>query len=129
MAIARPLSVKRPRGTIGKAMKSRARRSPMRFVAPLALVAFCVAFAMVWSNSQVEGHHSRAPQTTTPAATTPTTATQNKYATRRRYTVRTGDTLGGIAEKTGVDVTTLQDLNPGLDPQALVAGQKIKLRE
>ena len=45
------------------------------------------------------------------------------------YTVKTGDTLGAIAEKTGTDVERLQELNPELDPQALVAGQKIKLRE
>jgi hypothetical protein len=126
MAIARPLSVKRPRGTIGKAMKSRASRSRLRVLAPLSLIAFGVAFALVVSNSGVDNNHARA-QPSTSAATT--TTVQNKYAHRRSYTVRTGDTLGGIAEKTGVDVTTLQDLNPGLDPQALVAGQKIKLRE
>jgi LysM repeat protein len=109
-------------------MKSRTWRSPKRFLAPLALVAFGVALVLVWSNSKVEGKHPRAQPSTTPAAAT-TTAAQNKYAHRRSYTVRTGDTLGGIAEKTGIDITTLQDLNPGLDPQALVAGQKIKLRE
>jgi LysM repeat protein len=43
--------------------------------------------------------------------------------------VKTGDTLGSIAERTGVDVETLQELNPDLDPQALVSGQRIKLRE
>jgi LysM repeat protein len=43
--------------------------------------------------------------------------------------VRTGDTLGAIAIKTGVSVTNLEDLNPGLDPEGLVAGQKLKLRE
>ena len=43
--------------------------------------------------------------------------------------MKTGDTLGAIAEKTGVDVEKLQELNPELDPQALVSGQKIKLRE
>ena len=45
------------------------------------------------------------------------------------YVVKTGDTLGSIAEKTGVTVEKLQELNPELDPQALVSGQKIKLRE
>jgi LysM repeat protein len=108
-------------------MKSRRWRSPTRLLAPLALIAFGVAFAVVWSNSKVETHHSRAQPPA--AATGTTTTTVNRYAHRRSYTVRTGDTLGGIAEKTGVAVTTLQDLNPGLDPQALVAGQKIKLRE
>ncbi len=43
--------------------------------------------------------------------------------------MKTGDTLGAIAEKTGLDVETLLTLNPDLDPQALVSGQKIKLRE
>jgi len=110
-------------------MKSRRWRSPTRLLAPLALIAFGVAFAIVWSNSKVETHHSRAQPPTAGTGTSTPTAAVNKYAHRRSYTVRAGDTLGGIAEKTGVAVTTLEDLNPGLDPQALVAGQKIKLRE
>jgi LysM repeat protein len=126
MATARPLSAHRARATIGMAMKSRASRSPLRVLAPLSLVAFGVAFAFVLSNSGIEKNHARA-QSSTSSQTT--TTVQNKYAHRRTYKVRTGDTLGAIAEKTGVDVTTLEDLNPGLDPQALVTGQKIKLRE
>ena len=43
--------------------------------------------------------------------------------------MKVGDTLGGISEKTGVPVEQLLELNPNLDPQALVSGQKIKLRE
>jgi LysM repeat protein len=109
-------------------MKSRRWRSPTRLLAPLALIAFGVAFAMVWSSSKVETHHSHAQPPAAATGTTTTTAV-NKYAHRRSYTVRTGDTLGGIAEKTGVAITTLEGLNPGLDPQALVAGQKLKLRE
>ena len=45
------------------------------------------------------------------------------------YTVKTGDTLGSISEKTGVGVEQLVEFNPQLDPQALVSGQKLKLRE
>lgn len=48
---------------------------------------------------------------------------------RTNYTIEAGDTLGAISEQTGVSVETLQQLNPELDPQALIAGQKIKLRE
>jgi LysM repeat protein len=44
------------------------------------------------------------------------------------YVVESGDTLGGIAEKTGVPVERLEELNPGLDQFQLVAGQRIKLR-
>ena len=44
------------------------------------------------------------------------------------YVVKSNDLLSTIAEKTGVSVDTILQLNPGLDPQALVPGQKIKLR-
>ena len=102
----------------------------MRLIAPLAIIAFVVAFFMVLSSSGVD-HNSGAPPTAT--STTPTgastTRTTSKFAHRRTYTVRAGDTLGAIAIKTGVSVTNLEDLNPGLDPEGLVAGQKLKLRE
>jgi LysM repeat protein len=100
-------------------------------LAPLAIVAFVIAFLVVLSNSSTS-HHSGG-STSTPASTTPTgsatTRTRSRFAHRRTYTVRAGDTLGAIAIKTGVSVTNLEDLNPGLDPEGLVAGQKLKLRE
>jgi hypothetical protein len=43
------------------------------------------------------------------------------------WIVRAGDTLGSISLKTGIDVTTLQTLNPDLDPQTLLEGQRIAL--
>jgi LysM repeat protein len=99
-------------------------------IAPLAIIAFVVAFIIVLSSSGTS-HNSGSPPTAT--STTPTgsstTRTTSKFAHRRTYTVRAGDTLGAIAIKTGVSVTDLEDLNPGLDPQGLVAGQKLKLRE
>ena len=45
------------------------------------------------------------------------------------YTVRPGDTLGSIAEDTGVSLDRLQALNPQLDPQTIRTGQRIRLRE
>ncbi len=44
------------------------------------------------------------------------------------YVVQEGDTFTSIAEATGVDVETLQNLNPMADPQVLVAGTHLKLR-
>jgi LysM repeat protein len=44
------------------------------------------------------------------------------------YIIKIGDTLGGIAGKTGVPLSKLQELNPNVDPHALTAGQKIRLR-
>jgi LysM repeat protein len=44
------------------------------------------------------------------------------------WIVHTGDTLGEISLKTGIDQTTLQQLNPDVDPQTLLEGQRIALR-
>jgi LysM repeat protein len=44
------------------------------------------------------------------------------------WVVHAGDTLGEISLKTGIDVTTLQTLNPDVDPQTLLEGQRIALR-
>jgi LysM repeat protein len=44
------------------------------------------------------------------------------------YEVQSGDTLTAIAQKTGVPVGKIEALNPQVDPQILIAGEKIKLR-
>jgi LysM repeat protein len=44
------------------------------------------------------------------------------------WIVRSGDTLGKISDETGVDIDTMIQLNPDLDPQALLEGQRIALR-
>jgi LysM repeat protein len=44
------------------------------------------------------------------------------------WIVQAGDTLGEISVKTGIDESTLLQLNPDLDPQALLEGQRIALR-
>ena len=45
----------------------------------------------------------------------------------RTYTVRKGDTLSGIAKKNKTTVAKLQKANPGLRPNRLQPGKKIKL--
>jgi LysM repeat protein len=44
------------------------------------------------------------------------------------WIVRPGDTLGKISEETGIDIDKLVQLNPDIDPQALLEGQRIALR-
>jgi LysM repeat protein len=44
------------------------------------------------------------------------------------WVVQSGDTLGEISLKTGIDQDTLLQLNPDIDPQALLEGQRIALR-
>ncbi len=43
------------------------------------------------------------------------------------YTVVSGDTPSGIAEKCGITTQQLLDANPGLDPKAIHAGDKINI--
>jgi len=109
-------------------------RSPARLLAPLALVVFALAVAVVVLSSSVGddgdgGTDASADRTGTSAQTTTSSTTTTTTPQRATYTVKTGDTLGLIAEKTGVSVERLQELNPELDPQALLSGQKINLRE
>ena len=42
--------------------------------------------------------------------------------------VQNGDTLTSIAHETGVSVAYILRLNPGVDPQILISGEKLKLR-
>jgi LysM repeat protein len=102
-----------------------------RVLAPLALVVCAVAvFAVILSaGSNGNGDGGTAPAATQTATSPRTTGGERKRRRGNTYTVKTGDTLGTIAETTGVSVEQLQELNPELDPQALVSGQKIKLRE
>lgn len=117
------------------------KRSPLRLLAPIALVVFGVALLLVVSSGNsggggssngagsaektrdlgTSGSKSGNKSSTVTTSTTPTTS-------KRVYIVKSGDTLGGIAEKTGLPVEKLQELNPGLDQFSLVAGQRIKLR-
>lgn len=46
----------------------------------------------------------------------------------KTYTIRPGDTLSEVGERTGVSVDRIQRLNPELDPQSLLAGQEVRLR-
>jgi LysM repeat protein len=107
----------------------------MRMLAPAALVVFGIIFLLVIVTSggdsepasSGEKSAEKAKDLGTPKKTK--TATETTPTSQSTYVVKTGDTLGSISEKTGVPVTKLQELNPQLDPQALVSGQKIRLRE
>ena len=120
------------------------RRSPARWLGPLALLAALAAvFAIVSATTGVEGSSDPAPQaaeeqkkdagstTTSTDRQTTSTGETNTSTTpasgRKTYTVRPGDTLAGIAESTGVSVEEIQELNPGVDSNSLSIGQDLKL--
>jgi len=106
-------------------------RSIARLLAPLALIACALAVVVVIGGSlagddSTGGFSSTASASTESQGTTATTPQRPRQPAN--YTIQSGDTLGAIAEETGVPVDTLLELNPEIDPQALIAGQKIKLR-
>jgi LysM repeat protein len=118
-------------------MGTYARRSPLRFLAPVALVAFGVAILMLVSSFRSTAGPDQ-PSASEQAKQRDLGAQAKKPKKRRStngdlptkfYTVKTGDTLGSIAEKTGIPVAKLQELNPQVDPQQLGSGQRLKLRE
>ena len=98
------------------------RQSSLRVIAPASLAVFAVLVVIVLAISlggSSDGGSS---------ATSNQQQTQPKQTKRHFYTVKPGDSLQLISEKTGVPVSQLQALNPDLDPQALQTGQRIKLR-
>lgn len=46
----------------------------------------------------------------------------------RVWTVKPGDSLGLIADKSGIDLGTLEQLNPGLVSRTLHVGDRVRLR-
>jgi LysM repeat protein len=104
------------------------RRSPARFLAPIALVAFAFALYSVVQDSQKSPTNSNGSNATaTPTADGAKSSSKKKTSKKRKtYTVKSGDTMSGIAEKTGVSLETLMELNPDVD--TLSPGQKLKLR-
>jgi LysM repeat protein len=108
-------------------------RSPGRLLAPLALIAAVIALVAVISSAG-DGDPAPASQVAPPASVTDDggssgTRTTARSEPARYYTVRSGDILSVIAERTGVSLETILDLNPGIDPQTLAAGQRIRLRQ
>jgi LysM repeat protein len=59
---------------------------------------------------------------TTPAGTTTTAPSNAQY-----YVIKAGDTLGAVAASYNTTVDQLLTLNPGLDPNALQPGTRIRV--
>lgn len=110
-------------------------RSPARLLAPAALVATFLALFIVIGSGGGGDEESAGDSGSTPAATsttsesekTSTTPKKSSSSSSKRYTVKPGDTPSSIAEKAGIPLDRLLELNPDIDPQALSPGQKLKL--
>jgi LysM repeat protein len=119
-------------------MDTRRRRSPLRILAPVALIVFGVALAMIISSANNSGASGSGTSATKAEKArdlgTSTTKSRSRKRTsrdrlpKRIYIVQQGDTLGSIAAKTGIPVAKLQELNPQLDQFSLQTGQRIRIR-
>jgi LysM repeat protein len=106
------------------------RRSAGRLLAPLALLlAVAAVLVVVQASNESDGSKNDTASDTSATQDSTTTTPQRPRRVRPTYTVKLNDTLGLISEKTGVSVERIETLNPELDPQNLIVGQKIKLRE
>lgn len=70
-------------------------------------------------DSGKHGHHGKAARQARKQAREDLPAT---------YEVKSGDTLISIARHNGVSVARIEELNPEVDPQILIAGETLKLR-
>ena len=84
------------------------------------VVAIVVATSLGGSGGGSGSSGSGSGQATKPSAV--------KRGVPKSYVVQSGDTLTSIAHRTGVPVVRIRSLNPGIDPQILISGEKLKLR-
>lgn len=100
-------------------------RSPARALAAAALAGGFVVLALVVATSLGGGEEPRSGKRPSGQVTRKSAGGKTMAAA---YVVQNGDTLTSIARKTGVPVARIEALNPGVDPQILVSGEKLKLR-
>jgi LysM repeat protein len=93
-----------------------------RLLAPIAVIALAAVVIAVLAGS-LGGTDSDGGKGGKGGGKAKTERTDEKF-----YTVEPGDSLTSISNKTGVGVNKLSQLNPELDPQALISGQRVKLR-
>jgi LysM repeat protein len=110
-----------------------AARTPARFLAPIALVAFAFALYTVVQGAR-DGSGGTSSSSGTPAQTTPATSgsstksgKKSKHHVKKFHRVRAGETPSSIALKYGISVSTLEKLNPHMDPNALTVGERLRL--
>jgi spore germination protein YaaH len=99
-----------------------ARRSRARYLAPIALAAVIAGTYFVVHAGLSKKH------TTTHSQPSRRRQGRGKYARARFYVVQPGDSLTSIARKTGIPLTTLEALNPRIDPNSLQTSQRLRLR-
>ena len=101
-----------------------------RWAAPVAFLAAITIGALL---IRAGFEHGKQPPKATTTRTTTTAKRKKSHAHGsanrvQTYTIQTNDSLAAIAAKYGTTVAELEHLNPGIDPQALQVGQKIRVK-
>ncbi len=104
------------------------RRNPARYLAPIALLAVIAATYLI-VHKHVGDSKSTTTSTSIIAPTTTGHHASHHKAAPKYYTIQQNDNLSTISTKTGVPVPTLEALNPGINPNALQTGQRLRLRQ
>jgi LysM repeat protein len=106
-----------------------------RLLAPVAFFVAATVLILLVQNALSSDEAPATPPTATQSApptttsgtdTVPTDTTERRR--RRYYRVKSGDLLETIAAEFNSSPERLLELNPGIDPQALQVGQRIRVR-
>ena len=96
-------------------------------VAAIAALAVSFVVVMVMIVSSLSGGDGST--ASGPSAQRQSRSAKANGSERKIYVVKPGDCcLSQIAQKTGIDIDVLVQLNPNLDPQAIHSGDRVKLR-
>ena len=98
----------------------------VRYGFPVVVLALVTAIVLVGRPALHGADSARPAPAKSVIETTPATP-RTKSARVTAYSVRSGDTLAGIADRFGTTVDRLMELNPGIEPQALRVGQPIRI--
>ena len=98
-----------------------------RLVAPVALAAVAVATYVI-VQSGLSTHQPTSAQSSAAQTPTGTVGGRRHHRLPKYYFVKQGDTLSQISVRTHVTILELTDLNPGLNPNTLQTGQRLRLR-
>jgi LysM repeat protein len=103
------------------------RPNPIARVAAVAalIAAFFLIVIVIATNSGSSDDEDDSPATEQSSGPT---RKGEKAVDRGVWVVREDDTLAQISEETGIDVDEILAMNPDLDPQVLIQGQRIALR-
>lgn len=100
--------------------------APFLFLAAVTLAVLLIRAGLESGSSGPKT--TTAVQTQTAPARTTTTKHRQKPGASGFYTVQSGDSFSSISVKTGISISDLERLNPGVSSNALHVGQKLRVK-